>query len=112
MEKIIYDFNGLLFDDDDKLNAYISKIVNRHGFDIKSAEASATFNEIKKDVVSHTEEWITQSYHGKIQEAIEPLLKTIDIIIHTSLDKTRLKELLKDLQIAINRINIGGFYGR
>ena len=50
MEKIIYDFNGLLFDDDDKLNTYISKIVNRHGFDIKSAESSATFNEIKKDL--------------------------------------------------------------
>lgn len=48
----------------------------------------------------------------KLNRTIKKMNNLYNIKVGDTLDKTRLKVLLKDLQIAINRINTRGFYGR
>ena len=49
-------------------------------------------------------EWEIGGHNGDFVDAIKPILSTINVIAHTSLDKEHLNNLIKELQIKVNWI--------
>ena len=57
-------------------------------------------------------DWKVQGQNSDVAQTINPILNHIDVIIHTTLDTKELNDCIKLLQIAVNRINKDGFYGK
>ena len=109
--EIIYTCDGYKFASMDDVDEYIAKkiggVEHYKEVDTDYGEFIDEYHKVKSDYV----EWETTGQHGEFALAIEPLLSTINVIAHTTLNKINLNKLIKELQIAVNRINEKGFYG-
>jgi len=111
MKKTIYEYDGQEFADYDELEEYIANLT---GGEYNNADPYDTpaFYEAMDEVERREVEWYKNGYHEEISNAIKPILNSIEIEVHTTLDKSNLNKLIKHLQIAINRIDTNGFYGK
>ena len=110
-KKTIYEYDGQEFIDYDELEEYVANLT---GSEYNNADPYDTpaFYEAMEQVESREVEWRTNGYHEEVNSVIKPILNSIEIEVHTTLDKSNLNKLIKELQIAVNRINEKGFYGR
>ncbi len=63
-----------------------------------------------ENVTHEIVEW-KENRPGDAAFVIEPILSTIQVLVHTTLDKEKLNELTKALQDAVNHIDEKGYYG-
>ena len=110
-KKTIYEYNGQEFVDYDELEEYIANLT---GSEYNNADPYDTpaFYEAMEEVEIREVEWHINGYHEEISNAIKSILNSIEIEVHTTLDKRHLNNLIKQLQIAVNRIHKDGFYGK
>ena len=110
-KKTIYEYDGVEFADYDELEEYIANLT---GSEYNNADPFDTpaFYEAMEQVERREVDWHNGGYHEEISNAIKPILNSIEIEVHTTLDKSNLNKLIKHLQIAINRIHKDGFYGK
>ena len=111
IKKTIYEYNGVEFADYDELEEYVA---NKTGEQYNNADPFDTpaFYEAMEEVERKEVEWHTNGYHEEVNSVIKPILNSIEIEVHTTLDKQHLNKLIKQLQIAVNRIHKDGFYGK
>jgi hypothetical protein len=110
-KKTIYEYDGQEFVDYDELEEYVANLT---GGEYNNADPYDTpsFYEAMEEVERREVEWHINGYHEEISNAIKPILNSIEIEVHTTLNKINLNKLIKELQIAVNRINKKGFYGK
>ena len=112
MKRKIIKYDGCLFSNHDLLEEYIvNEIGDIHKFNNGDPANSAEFDECYKDVEEIEVEWHYTGKHAEVSANIKPILDEIDIVIHTTLKAEHLNRLIKDLQIAVNRIDGKEFYG-
>ena len=111
MKKTIYEYNGAEFADYDELEEYIANLT---GGEYNNADPYDTpaFYEAMEQVIEREVEYKLSGRGAELVNAITPILSTIQVIAHTTMNKQYLNNLIKHLQIAINRINEKGFYGK
>lgn len=109
-KKTIYEYNGAEFADYDELEEYIANLT---GSEYNNADPFDTpaFYEAMEQVERREVEWHNGGYHEEVDSVIKLILNSIEIEVHTTLDKQHLNNLIKQLQIAVNRIDEKGFYG-
>ena len=110
-KKTIYEYDGQEFVDYDELEEYIANLT---GSEYNNADPYDTpaFYEAMEEVERKEVDWRLSGSSADFVNAITPILSTIQVIAHTTMDKQYLNNLIKHLQIAINRINTKGFYGK
>ena len=110
-KKTIYEYNGAEFADYDELEEYIANLT---GSEYNNADPFDTpaFYEAMEEVERREVDWHNGGYHEEVNSVIKPILNSIEIEVHTTLDKSNLNKLIKHLQIAVNRIDKKGFYGK
>ena len=103
MKKTIYEYDGYLFSDNDELEEYVA---NKTGGQYNNADPYNTpaFYEEMSNVKEIEVEWEMGGSHEDFVDAIKPILSTINVLAHTSLDKQHLNNLIKELQIKVNWI--------
>ncbi len=109
-KKTFYEYNGAEFADYDELEEYIANLT---GSEYNNADPFDTpaFYEAMEQVERREVEWHNGGYHEEVNSVIKLILNSIEIEVHTTLDKQHLNNLIKQLQIAVNRIDEKGFYG-
>ena len=110
MIKTIYEYNGQEFADYDELEEYVANLTGG-AYNNADPYDTPAFYEAMEEVELREVEWHDSGYHEEISNAIKPILNSIEIEVHTTLDKSNLNKLIKHLQIAVNRIDEKGFYG-
>ena len=110
-KKTIYEYDGQEFVDYDELEEYVA---NKTGEQYNNADPYDTpaFYEAMEQVERKEVEWHNGGYHEEVNSVIKPILNSIEIEVHTTLDTKELNDCIKLLQIAVNRINKDGFYGK
>ena len=110
-KRTIYEYDGYLFDDYDELEEYIANLT---GGEYNNADPYDTpaFYEAMEQVERKEVDWRLSGSSAELVNAITPILSTIQVIAHTTMDKQYLNNLIKHLQIAVNRIDTKGFYGK
>lgn len=110
-KKTIYEYDGYLFEDYDLLEEYVANLT---GGEYNNADPYDTpaFYEAMEEVERKEVDWRLSGSSGELVNAITPILSTIQVIAHTTMDKQYLNNLIKELQIAVNRIDTNGFYGK
>ena len=111
MKKTIYEYNGAEFADYDELEEYIANLT---GGEYNNADPYDTpaFYEAMEQVERKEVDWRLSGSSAELVNAITPILSTIQVIAHTTMNKQYLNNLIKHLQIAVNRIDTNGFYGK
>ncbi len=101
-KKTIYEYDGYLFTDYDLLEEYIANLT---GGEYNNADPYDTpaFYEAMEEVERKEVEWIVSGSNGFFIDAITPILSTINVLAHTTRNKQHLNNLIKDLQIMVNR---------
>ena len=109
-KKTIYEYDGQEFIDYDELEEYVANLT---GSEYNNADPYDTpaFYQAMEEVERREVEWHINGYHEEVSNAIKPILNSIEIEVRTTLDKNNLNKLIKQLQIAVNRIDKKGFYG-
>ena len=110
IKKTIYEYNGQEFADYDELEEYVANLTGG-AYNNADPYDTPAFYEAMEEVERREVEWHDSGYHEEISNAIKPILNSIEIEVHTTLDKSNLNKLIKHLQIAVNRIDGKGFYG-
>ena len=110
-KRSIYEYDGYLFDDYDELEEYVANLT---GGEYNNADPFDTpaFYEEMSSVKEIEVEWEIGGHNGDFVDAVKPILSTINVLAHTTMDKQYLNNLIKFLQIAVNRIDTKGFYGK
>ena len=110
-KKTIYEYDGYLFEDYDLLDEYVANLT---GGEYNNADPYDTpaFYEAMEQVERKEVDWRLSGSSSELVNAITPILSTIQVIAHTTMDKQYLNNLIKELQIAVNRIDTNGFYGK
>lgn len=106
----IFEYNGYSFTYMDDVIGYM---INRIAYKVLPGmnEDALYGDEYYKNVKHSSMEWKQDGQHGKVAFVIEPILSTIKVLIHTTLDKERMNELIKELQNAVDHIDGKGYYG-
>ena len=110
IKKTIYEYDGQEFVDYDELEEYVANLTGG-AYNNADPYDTPAFYEAMEEVERREVEWHDSGYHEEISNAIKPILNSIEIEVHTTLDKSNLNKLIKHLQIAVNRIDGKGFYG-
>lgn len=109
--KTIYEYDGELFDDPQDVNEYIADKIGGNYNNIDPMDTPEFLDEV--DNIETTErEWHTDSCTNEISATVQRLFKEYEIIVRTTKDKKHLSAIIKNLQIATNRIDVEGFYGK
>ena len=103
MKKTIYEYDGYLFDNYDELEEYVANLT---GGEYNNADPYDTpaFYEAMEQVERKEVDWRLSGSSGELVNAITPILSTIQVIAHTTMDKQYLNNLIKELQIKVNWI--------
>jgi len=111
IKKTIYEYDGQEFVDYDELEEYIANLT---GSEYNNADPFDTpaFYEAMEEVESREVEWHNGGYHEEVNSVIKPILNSIEIEVHTTLDKQHLNNLIKQRQIVFTRVHKDGFYGK
>ena len=109
--KTIYEYDGELFDDPQDVDEYIADKIGGNYNNIDPMDTPKFLDEV--DNIETTErEWHTDSSTNEISATVQRLFKEYEIIVRTTKDKKHLNAIIKNLQIATNRIDVEGFYGK
>ena len=102
-KRSIYEYDGYLFDEHDELEEYVA---NKTGEQYNNADPFDTpaFYDEMSNVKEIEVEWEIGGHNGDFVDAIKPILSTINVLAHTTLDKQHLNNLIKELQIKVNWI--------
>jgi len=101
-KKTIYEYDGQEFIDYDELEEYVANLT---GSEYNNADPYDTpaFYEAMDEVERREVEWRVSGSNGDFIDAIAPILSTINVLAHTTRNKQHLNNLIKDLQIMVNR---------
>lgn len=102
MIKRIYEYDGYLFDDYDELEEYIANLTGGEYNNADPYDTPSFYEEISK-VEQREVEYKSSGSNGDFIDAITPILSTINVLAHTTRNKQHLNNLIKDLQIMVNR---------
>ena len=99
------------FDDPQDVDEYIADKIGGNYNNIDPMDTPKFLDEV--DNIETTErEWHTDSSTNEISATVQRLFKEYEIIVRTTKDKKHLNAIIKNLQIATNRIDVEGFYGK
>ncbi len=100
--KTIYEHDGYLFEDYDLLEEYVANLTGGEYNNADPYDTPAFYEEISK-VEQIEVEYKSSGSNGDFIDAITPILSTISVLAHTTRNKQHLNNLIKDLQIMVNR---------